>query len=141
MIKKRTVVIISLITTVVIASTLLQTDFFSTVHAPSPSEPDFVEIPEDNTVVTPEDEAVIVSPVTPDAPTKRCYVSGCSGELCSSEQGVMSACIFREEYACYQNATCEVQTTGECGWAQTAELNSCIANAKAEVAETPELAI
>ena len=59
---------------------------------------------------------------------KTCYVGGCSSQVCSDREGVITTCEWREEYACYQTATCEVQETGECGWTQTEELNSCLAN-------------
>jgi hypothetical protein len=61
------------------------------------------------------------------APAKQCFATGCSGEVCSDEQ-VFSACVFRPEYACYQQATCEQQADGECGWTQTPELAACLAN-------------
>ena len=148
MVKKRTVVIISLLTTIVLVSTLLRTDIFSTVHAPSNVESEFTQVPVDDTVVTTEPlpvyeaaKPVEVLPVTPSVPAKRCYVTGCSGQLCSSEQGMMSTCEYKEEYACYQNATCEVQSSGECGWTETEELNRCRAAAGTTMEGIVELAI
>lgn len=148
MVKKRTVVIICLLTTIVLASTLLRTDIFSTVHAPSTLESEFAQIPLDETVVTEADEVTFeepepikVTPASPSTTAKRCYVTGCSGQLCSSEQGMMSTCEYKEEYACYQRATCEVQAGGECGWTETSELSSCIANAGSEVEGAVDLAI
>lgn len=136
MLKKKTVVIISLLTTIVLASILLRTDFFSTAHAPSTLESEFAPVPVEETPVLPITEPVYeaeapveVVPAVPNAPTKRCYVTGCSGQLCSSEEGMMSTCEYKEEYACYQSATCEVQSNGECGWTETEELNSCRASA------------
>jgi hypothetical protein len=61
---------------------------------------------------------------------KECNVGGCSGQICSDEEGLVSTCEFRPEYACYAEATCERQTTGECGWTPTTELTSCIDNAR-----------
>lgn len=58
--------------------------------------------------------------------TKRCFVGGCSSELCSESNEMVSTCIWKEEFACYQNATCERQSTGKCGWTKTPELNACI---------------
>jgi hypothetical protein len=55
-----------------------------------------------------------------------CYVGGCSSQLCSEEPGMASTCEYREEYACYQKATCERQATGECGWTPTSELRACL---------------
>jgi len=64
---------------------------------------------------------------------KTCVVSGCSSQLCiSSEEvqngGGVSTCEFREEYACYAGAACEIQNSGECGWSMTDELAQCIEN-------------
>ncbi|HEY4178162.1 MAG TPA: DUF6748 domain-containing protein [Kofleriaceae bacterium] len=56
-----------------------------------------------------------------------CVVSGCSGELCGDE-GMVSSCIYKPVYACYHEATCERQSDGACGWTQTAELQTCVAN-------------
>ncbi len=65
---------------------------------------------------------------TDEAPAaKTCMKTGCSGQICSDEQR-FSTCEFRPEYACYQAATCEVQADGECGFTQTAELSTCLAN-------------
>jgi hypothetical protein len=64
---------------------------------------------------------------TDEAPAKTCFASGCSGEVCSDQQ-VFTACVFRPEYACYQQATCEQQSDGNCGWTQTPELQACLAN-------------
>ncbi len=57
-----------------------------------------------------------------------CYVSGCSGQICSSNPDVASTCEYRTEYACYQGARCERQSNGACGWTQTSELNYCLNN-------------
>jgi hypothetical protein len=65
---------------------------------------------------------------TDEAAAKTCYVGGCSGQICSEEQGVISTCEWRPEYACYRDAKCEVQADGNCGWTQTAELQACLAN-------------
>lgn len=148
MVKQRTVVVIGLLTTIVCTSILLRTDIFSTAHAPSRIESEYTQMPIDETVVTPTPEPVFdevdpisVAPIVPTEPTQRCYVSGCSSQLCGSEEGMMSICEYREEYACYQTATCEVQPTGECGWTETEELNSCLLNASASGGVSSELAI
>jgi hypothetical protein len=58
-----------------------------------------------------------------------CYVGGCSGQICSDQQGVISTCEWREEYACYQQfGTCERQANNACGWTPTAELTMCLGN-------------
>lgn len=60
---------------------------------------------------------------------KTCFVGGCSGQICSDQEGVISTCEWREEYACYQTATCEMQPEGHCGWTQTEELLTCLGGA------------
>lgn len=57
-----------------------------------------------------------------------CYVGGCSGQICSDQEGAISTCEWRPEYACYQQATCERQADGQCGWTETPELNACLGN-------------
>lgn len=74
---------------------------------------------------TPVQDAPVVTP-TPTPVAKGCFVGGCSNELCSESDDMVSTCIWREEFACYQNATCERQPTGKCGWTKTPELNACI---------------
>lgn len=62
------------------------------------------------------------------APAKSCKVAGCSSQLCvdASAGDIVSTCEWREEYACYRSATCEVQQDGECGWTETPTLVSCL---------------
>jgi hypothetical protein len=61
----------------------------------------------------------------PDSVT--CRVGGCSGQLCVGPGDPdVSTCEWREEYACYQTAKCELQASGRCGWTQTDALRSCI---------------
>jgi len=62
------------------------------------------------------------------APAGECFVGGCSGQICSDHEGVISTCEFRPEYACYHDATCERQASGDCGWTQTSALQACLAH-------------
>ncbi len=60
-----------------------------------------------------------------------CYVGGCSGQICSDEEGVASNCEYRPEYSCYKKTSvCERQATGQCGWTETPALNACLDNAR-----------
>ncbi len=59
----------------------------------------------------------------------RCIKTGCSSEVCA-DRDVVTTCIFRPEFACYQKATCARQRNGECGFTQTAELAACLARAR-----------
>lgn len=63
---------------------------------------------------------------TAETPQPTCFVGGCIGEICSSEPGTVSRCIYKKEYACYKTARCERQQDGQCGWTQTVELTSCL---------------
>jgi len=65
---------------------------------------------------------------TDESSAKQCYVGGCSAQICSEQEGVISTCEWKPEYACYHTATCEVQADGNCGWTQTAELQACLMN-------------
>jgi hypothetical protein len=55
-----------------------------------------------------------------------CHVGGCAGQVCSDQEGVLTTCEWKDEYACYQGATCERQTDGTCGWTDTPELDACL---------------
>jgi hypothetical protein len=57
---------------------------------------------------------------------KSCYVGGCSAQLCTDTPDVASTCEYKEEYACYKTAVCELQSSGECGWTHTSELHACL---------------
>ncbi len=85
--------------------------------------------PPDRDIETPNPPITKPPQTTPPPATTKCYVGGCSGQLCSNNpDGLASTCEWREEYACYREATCEVQPSGQCGWTPTAELNACLAN-------------
>ena len=58
-----------------------------------------------------------------------CVVGGCNNELCqdADAEPLVSICLYKPEYACYDSAACERQANGRCGWTQTEELTSCIA--------------
>jgi hypothetical protein len=57
-----------------------------------------------------------------------CKRTGCSGQLCveSDSEDVITTCEFRAEYACYQEAPCERQPNGECGFTPSQGLSTCI---------------
>jgi len=58
-----------------------------------------------------------------------CVITGCNNELCAeSASGVVSACAFRPEHACYGSefAVCERQASGDCGWTATDKLQACL---------------
>jgi eight-cysteine-cluster-containing protein len=73
-------------------------------------------------------------PVSPGALTvvPPCHVAGCSAQVCSEREDVVTTCEWRAEYACYQSARCEPQADGLCGWTPTPELLACIEAAGSE---------
>ncbi len=56
---------------------------------------------------------------------KTCKITGCSSQVCADED-VVTDCMYREEYVCYQKAKCEVQNDGKCGWTLTSEIQACL---------------
>jgi hypothetical protein len=59
-----------------------------------------------------------------------CHVGGCSSQVCSEWDDVVTTCEWREEYACYRSARCEPQGDGRCGWTPTPELLACLESAR-----------
>jgi hypothetical protein len=59
--------------------------------------------------------------------TGPCFVGGCSGQVCSDIDGVITTCEWEPQYACYHDATCARQSDGSCGWTPTADLQACLA--------------
>ncbi|MFZ2149567.1 MAG: hypothetical protein WAV15_00185 [Minisyncoccia bacterium] len=57
-----------------------------------------------------------------------CFVSGCSGQICSDQPSAMSTCEYRKEYSCYQHSACERQPSGQCGWTPNEQLFACFNN-------------
>lgn len=148
---KRRFTLIILFATIVCAFFLVRTThltekFDSMVHqeqgeileiTPLDTDETGPEAPVESSEITEAEEApATVVPVT--APVEKpitktsCYVDGCSSHVCSSSPDVMTTCEWKEEYACYQKATCEVQLSGECGWTETTELKSCLATSNEE---------
>lgn len=67
----------------------------------------------------------------PTSPSQgECFIGGCSGQICSDQEGVLSTCEYLAEYACYQGAKCERQSSGQCGWTQTEQLRECLNSAR-----------
>ena len=87
--------------------------------------------------------APIVAPIAPGtsggtASAGRCYVGGCSSQLCTDKPDAVSTCEYTAAYACYQGAMCERQASGQCGWTETSSLRSCLANAGASAAASAQ---
>ncbi len=58
----------------------------------------------------------------------KCYIGGCSAQLCTDQPDAASTCEYTESYACYKTATCKRQENGKCGWTQTPQLTACLIN-------------
>lgn len=89
------------------------------LNAPAPSG-----LTEDPTPPPPPPPPVATAPTA----NGGCYVGGCSAQLCTDQPGAMSDCQYRSEYACYREATCKRQESGQCGWTMDSELRSCLRN-------------
>jgi hypothetical protein len=60
-------------------------------------------------------------------PGDGCVRAGCSDHLCVEEGiDIASTCEWRPVYQCYQQATCERQQNGQCGFTPTHELVECL---------------
>ncbi|MFT7582060.1 MAG: hypothetical protein ACI9MR_003741, partial [Myxococcota bacterium] len=61
-------------------------------------------------------------------PANPCFVGGCGGQLCSDQEGLISTCEAKPEYACYtaEGTVCARQFGGDCGWTQTETLLDCL---------------
>lgn len=80
------------------------------------------------TSTPPAPTPVVVTP-TPPQLAQKCYIGGCSAQLCTDQPDMVSNCMYTAAYACYKTATCERQPSGQCGWTPTTALTSCIQNA------------
>jgi hypothetical protein len=60
-------------------------------------------------------------------PGEGCVRAGCSDHLCVEEGvDIASTCEWRPVYECYQQATCERQQNGQCGFTPTHEFVECL---------------
>lgn len=54
-----------------------------------------------------------------------CFVGGCSGQLCSRDEEVITTCEWKEEYGCYTLSSCGC-IDGKCEWKASDALDSCL---------------
>ena len=118
------VTIILIFTAVIVTATILDSEHSSFNTSFEGNTTTATPTPEESTLPTPKPPRV----TPPPSSTTKCFVGGCSGQLCTSEPGMVSTCEYRAEYACYQKATCEIQPSGVCGWTPTPKLDACLAN-------------
>jgi hypothetical protein len=101
----------------------------ATTTATSSDDSEVEELPSES--LPPFESTLPPEIITPPAPVLRaCYVGGCSGQLCTDDPDAASTCEYREEYMCYRTATCERQSSGQCGWTQSPQLSACLIKAQ-----------
>src|SRR5690242_8209328 len=61
-----------------------------------------------------------------DVAAKECKAGGCSGTICSAEEGVMSTCDWKPESASYKDAECKRQSDGACECTQSETPTACL---------------
>jgi hypothetical protein len=137
MLRKRTIALIVLLLTIGVACIFVRQNearelvnkpgFINhepTKPIPKPTPPNNNPIPEPSPVNEVPGEKSI---------DEACYIGGCSNQLCTDSNEMVSTCEWRESYACYRTATCERQQSGQCGWTETSELKSCLREAESDV--------
>lgn len=57
-----------------------------------------------------------------------CKPAGCSKQLCvsSDTENIITTCEWKDEYKCYQEAKCEVQKNGLCGFTKDDKFKECM---------------
>ena len=71
---------------------------------------------------------IVSSELAATSSTDACYVSGCSSQVCSPEENVMTTCEWLEEYACLQHTQCgNYGSNGSCEWEQNQTYATCMA--------------
>lgn len=69
-------------------------------------------------------------PISGEREKDGCVITGCNGEVCVSEEtsqlmGV-TPCIYKPEFACFNESVCSHDASGECAWQETPEFIACI---------------
>lgn len=70
-------------------------------------------------------EKEITATSTQDRAKDGCIITGCSNQICSDDETV-STCEYNETYACYSEAICGRNQTGQCEWQETEALKQCL---------------
>ena len=71
------------------------------------------------------EKSLTTTPTKSEKSGNECVVTGCSNQICASEE-VVTTCDYKEIYSCYENATCEAQEDGRCGWTVDKALIECL---------------
>lgn len=77
---------------------------------------------------SPTPDPLLIAPSPTSSDLLSCKRVGCSGQLCLdiNSEDVITTCEFRAEYACYQEAPCERQPDGLCGFTPSLALTTCL---------------
>ncbi len=97
-------------------------------NSPTPTPPPGCHYQQVQCIQAPCDPILVCTTPTP-THSGTCKTTGCSGQLCS-DKDITTTCEYKPEYACYGSATCTRLNSGQCGWVQTPELQSCIEKAR-----------
>lgn len=95
----------------------------------TPSQPRPTSVPSENPTSIPQTlPTAVPTQATQGNTLLTCKRSGCSGQVCVdiSAEEVLTTCEYRPEYACYQEAPCERQPDGQCGFTPSAALTQCV---------------
>lgn len=92
----------------------------------TPSQPQVTTPPLTNSPIPTKPTSITLP--TQAATQATCKRSGCSGQLCVDidADDVITTCEYRPEYSCYQEAPCEKQPNGSCGFTPSTALTQCL---------------
>jgi eight-cysteine-cluster-containing protein len=73
--------------------------------------------------------AVCCGQCVPDTTNAKCFVGGCSGQVCSNDPGVITTCEWKPQYACFKLTQCGAfGPGGTCAWESNPEFEECLAS-------------
>ncbi len=85
--------------------------------------------------ITPTDPSNSPGNSTAPTPTVKCYQGGCSGEICSSQEEVISTCELIPGMECLKvGASCQL-VAGDCRWVLNEESARCFLQVKEQYGE------
>lgn len=71
---------------------------------------------------------VVSSELATASSSETCFVSGCSSQVCSPQENVMTTCEWLEEYSCLSLTQCgNYGSNQSCGWEQNQSYVNCMA--------------
>jgi eight-cysteine-cluster-containing protein len=81
-------------------------------------------------VFSQQQQAVVVvqKPVLECSSDNDCFKGGCSGQVCSTNQHLITTCEWISYYACFNMTSCGC-VDGKCQWESNQNFDSCMAQA------------